>query len=76
MIQVIETGSTISHLQEKSLWQRLWICRKTKYGIKAAKLHAGLLASGFACHMLVSELLAIPMTIQSSSTSAAARLLQ
>jgi hypothetical protein len=26
---VIETGSIMSHTMDKSLWKRLWICRKT-----------------------------------------------
>jgi len=27
----LETGSTISHSEEKSLWKSVWNCRKTVY---------------------------------------------
>jgi len=30
----IEIGSTCSYPLEKSLWKRLWTCRKTDYVIK------------------------------------------
>ena len=34
----IETENTRSHSVENSLWKRLWICRKTDYGmIKLSK---------------------------------------
>jgi len=28
-----ETGNTVSHSVEKSLWKRLWTSRKTEYGM-------------------------------------------
>ena len=29
----VERGSTRSHTLEKSLWKKLWTCRKTDYGM-------------------------------------------
>ena len=54
MILEFQRGNTRWHFVENSLWQSLWTCRKAEQATKATQTHAGLLASGLACHMLVS----------------------